>query len=173
MTELGRRVGLSQPATTRMAEGLEGHGLLRRESSWANWAGLHLTGLGVQAARSLLVARQQVLNDAVETLEERERAQLDALLGKLLAHLCQEPGDADRLCRLCDRVACVARGEICPVGEANRQRCAATGHGTEGDGTADDGAAGDGTADGDSRRDDSARADGGGRADGGARAESV
>lgn len=99
MTELGRRVGLSQPATTRMAEGLEGHGLLRRESSWANWADLHLTGLGVQAARSLLVARQHVLNDAVETLEERERAQLDALLGKLLAHLCQEPGDADRLCR--------------------------------------------------------------------------
>ncbi|GHJ41609.1 MarR family winged helix-turn-helix transcriptional regulator [Streptomyces sp. TS71-3] len=121
VTELGRRIQLSQSAATRMVENLEKQGLVSRKSSWANWVGLHLTELGTRAAQELLGARRQALATAVSTLDEDEQRQLDTLLGKLLAELCHEPGDADRLCRLCDRLACVAQDAVCPVGEADRR----------------------------------------------------
>ena len=120
VTELGRRVGLSQPAATRMVENLEKEGLVRRERSGGRWVGVRPTDLGTQAAHRLLAARDSALRTALDHLDDDERQQLDALLTKLLAGLYGGPGDAEHLCRLCDQDACTARGATCPVGQADR-----------------------------------------------------
>jgi MarR family transcriptional regulator, negative regulator of the multidrug operon emrRAB len=120
VTELGRRVGLSQPAAARMVEGLERQGMVRRERTWGRWVAVRPTEAGTQAARGLLSARADALREALGELEDDEQADLDRLLAKLLAGLHRVPGDADRLCRLCDRGACVNQGQICPVGQAER-----------------------------------------------------
>ncbi|MFC7329112.1 MarR family winged helix-turn-helix transcriptional regulator [Marinactinospora rubrisoli] len=120
VTELGRRVGLSQPAAARMVDGLEHHGLVRRERTWGRWVAVRPTEAGTRAARGLLTARTDALREVVDGLEEDERADLDRLLTKVLGALHRTPGDADRLCRLCDRDACVHLGRVCPVGQAER-----------------------------------------------------
>ncbi|GAA2288431.1 MarR family transcriptional regulator [Streptomyces ruber] len=122
VTELGRRVGLSQSAAARMVEGLEEKGLLRKEASWRGWVRLQLTDLGAQAARSLLASRGDVLRQALHHLDDREQEQLGRLLEKLLTGLYRRPGDAERICRLCDRCVCVRGGALCPVGRADRDR---------------------------------------------------
>lgn len=120
VTELGRRVGLSQSAAARMVDGLEKQELVRREATWGRWVAIHPTSTGLEAARSLLTSRGDALRSAVRHLDEDEQAQLDALLGKLLTGLYRRPGDAERLCRLCDRCACVRDDATCPVGRADR-----------------------------------------------------
>lgn len=120
VTELGRRVGLSQSAAARMVDGLEKQGLVRKEASWGAWVRLQLSDVGRQAAHSLLACRNDVLRQALSRLDEDEREQLGQLLGKVLTGLYRQPGDAERLCRLCDRCACVRDGAICPVGQADR-----------------------------------------------------
>ncbi|PSK93642.1 DNA-binding MarR family transcriptional regulator [Murinocardiopsis flavida] len=131
VTELGRRVGLSQPAAARMVESLEKQRLVRRERTWGRWVAVRPTDLGAQAAHSLLASRGSALRTAVGRLDEHEQEQLDTLLAKLLTGLYTAPGDAERLCRLCDRDACQARGAVCPVGQADRD-CRA--HGDRSDG---------------------------------------
>lgn len=120
VTELGRRVGLTQSAAARMVDGLERQGLVRRTSTSGRAVAVRPTGAGEAAARRLLAARGEALTAALRHLGRDEQAQLDLLLGKLLTGLCQRPGDAERLCRLCDREACVGNRATCPVGRADR-----------------------------------------------------
>ncbi|MFJ6392946.1 MarR family winged helix-turn-helix transcriptional regulator [Streptomyces sp. NPDC091972] len=120
VTEVGRRVGLSQSAAARMVGGLENQGLVSKEPSWGGWVRLRLSDLGEQAARALLACRGEVLRQALSHLDEGEREQLGTLLSKLLTGLYRQPGDAEKICRLCDRSACVAGGETCPVGQTDR-----------------------------------------------------
>ncbi|MER7930151.1 MarR family transcriptional regulator [Streptomyces sp. NPDC096057] len=119
-TELGRRVGLSQSAAARMVGGLEKQGLVHKEASWGGWVRLQLSDLGVQAAQTLLAYRGEVLRQALSHLDDGERKQLGELLSKFLTGLYRQPGDAERICRLCDRSGCVGDGGICPVGQADR-----------------------------------------------------
>lgn len=128
VTELGRRVGLSQSAAARMVDGLEKQGLVRKEASWGAWVRLQLSDLGVQAARTLLACRSDVLRQALNRLDDSEREQLGQLLSKVLTGLYQQPGDAERICRLCDRRACVRDGATCPVGQADRDHRASHEH---------------------------------------------
>ncbi len=122
VTELGRRVGLSQSAAARMVDGLEKQGLVRKEASWGAWVRLQLSDVGARAARTLLACRGDVLRQALSRLDDGEREQFGRLLGKVLAGLYRQPGDAERICRLCDRCACVRDGATCPVGQADRDR---------------------------------------------------
>lgn len=121
VTELGRRVGLSQSAAARMVESLENQGLVRKQPSWGNWVSIHPTDLGAQAARSLLTSRGDALREALHHLDAHEQEQLETLLSKLLAGLYERPGDAERICRLCDRCVCVRGSVTCPVGQADRE----------------------------------------------------
>ena len=121
VTELGRRIGLSQPAAARMVESLERRGLVERRRTWGSWVAVHSTEQGARAASALLRSRGDALRDAVLVLDEDEREQLELLLAKLLRGLYAGPGDAEHLCRLCDRRACLDGGEICPVGQADRE----------------------------------------------------
>jgi MarR family transcriptional regulator, negative regulator of the multidrug operon emrRAB len=119
VTELGRRVGLSQPAAARMVDSLEADGLVERHRSRSRWVTVSLTRSGRRSARRLLSARGGPLADAVADLEPEEREALSDLLSKLLTRLYDEIGSSELICRLCDRAACTTQA-TCPVGAAER-----------------------------------------------------
>ncbi|MEV5300735.1 MarR family winged helix-turn-helix transcriptional regulator [Amycolatopsis methanolica] len=125
VTELGRRVGLSQPAAARMVDVLERRGLVERRPTLARAVAVHLTPAGAEAAARILGRRGGRLGSLAAALDEREREVFAELVGKLLTAAYEQLPEADRLCRLCDRSACVAEGEVCPVGAACRAREAA------------------------------------------------
>ncbi len=124
VTELGRRVGLSQPAAARMVDGLQQAGLLERRPTLIRSVAVHLTADGVTAAETILGARGGPLSALTRTLRPDERETLAGLLGKLLAGVYDQIHDAERVCRLCDRAACVAHEHACPV-TAARERAEA------------------------------------------------
>jgi hypothetical protein len=105
------RFGMTAPAK---------QGLVHKEASWGAWVRLQLSDLGAQAAHTLLACRSDVLRQALDRLDDSEREHLGQLLSKVLAGLYRQPGDAERICRLCDRCACVQDGATCPVGQADR-----------------------------------------------------
>jgi MarR family transcriptional regulator, negative regulator of the multidrug operon emrRAB len=122
VTELGRRIGLSQPAAARMVDSLVAAALARRSPGSGRAVEVRLTPSGQRAVRRLLAARRDPLVDLVnDALSNREQAALDGLLEKVLTNVYGEVGDADRVCRLCDRASCT-RNAVCPVGEAERRR---------------------------------------------------
>ncbi|MFG2583552.1 MarR family winged helix-turn-helix transcriptional regulator [Streptomyces malaysiensis] len=120
VTELGRRVGLTQSAAVRMVDGLEREALVERRRTVGNWTGVHPTGKGRRTAGQLLASRTSRLTGVLDGLGDTEVRDLGALLAKLLDGLCQGSGSADRMCRLCDRAACAPDGVECPVGAADR-----------------------------------------------------
>lgn len=119
VTELGRRVGLSQPAAARMVDGLEAARLVTRRPGGGRTKAVRPTTAGRRAARTVLAARAAPLTAVLDALDEREQHTLDTLLTKLLTRLYQEIGSADLMCRLCERARCT-RGAVCPVGAAER-----------------------------------------------------
>lgn len=121
-TELGRRIGLSQPAAARMVDSLESAGLLRRERLSGKSVALRLTRDGRRAADRARAARHDALALGVGGLDDHQQDVLAELLGVLLDRVYDQIGSADRMCRLCDRAACVARQAVCPVGAAERER---------------------------------------------------
>ncbi|MBE1530461.1 MarR family winged helix-turn-helix transcriptional regulator [Actinomadura algeriensis] len=125
VTELGRRVGLSQSAAARMVDGLQAAGLVERLPAAGRVVRVRPTPAGRAAARAMLAARDAPLARVLAGLDDGEREMLAALLGKLLGRLYDEIGDADVMCRLCDRTCCTD-GAVCPVGEADRRARGAT-----------------------------------------------
>lgn len=119
-SELGRRLGITQSAAVRMVEVLERDGLLQRGPKAGRNVAITLTSQGRTLAQDLRAARERSLEAVVNTLAPEEQDQLEALLVKLLPRLHHQLGDGDRLCRLCDRPACVEGSAICPVGQAER-----------------------------------------------------
>lgn len=118
-TELGRHVGLTQSAATRLVDGLVGAGLARRSSRAGRTVLVSLTEAGHHVAEELLAARARTLTSVLAELSDDERARLGGVLEKLLTRLYGDLGSADLMCRLCDRAACTADA-VCPVGQAAR-----------------------------------------------------
>lgn len=121
VTELGRRVGLSQSAAARMVDSLETAGLVTRCPGTGRWVTVGLTAAGRRLARELLTARDAPLARLLDALDDEENATLATLLAKLLTRAYGEVGDAGLLCRLCDRQACTTEA-TCPVGQAERDQ---------------------------------------------------
>lgn len=121
VTELGRRVGLSQPAAARMVDGLDARGLVQRRKGIGRTVSVQLTDEGRRAAERLLAGRADPLVDVVGALDESDQVRLAGLLEALLTDLHDQVGSSARICRLCDRAACVADA-TCPVGAAERAR---------------------------------------------------
>ena len=119
VTELGRRIGLSQSATTRLIDTLETDGLVARRASAGRQVRVHLTRRGRSRAQQTLAARCEPLLDVLSELDEAGQRDLDRLLRVLLTGLYQRSAGADHVCRLCDRACCTA-GAVCPVGVAER-----------------------------------------------------
>lgn len=117
-TELGRRIGLSQPACARMLDQLEARGLVRRQAKTGRAVAVVPTPAGREAAARALEARQEVLVTALRAVPDR--AAFEPLLESLLRGLYAEVRSGDLMCRLCDRPGCVGQERICPVGQAGR-----------------------------------------------------
>jgi MarR family transcriptional regulator, negative regulator of the multidrug operon emrRAB len=106
---LRRVLGISQPATVRIADRLARAGLLeRRPGADRRTLALHLTAAGEAAASTVLAERTRSLRTLLETLGEDERAALTPLLERLVAALADDRPQALRVCRLCDRGACTS-----------------------------------------------------------------
>lgn len=127
VTELGRRVGLSQPAAARMVDSLQSRGLVERRPTLGRWVAVLPTGDGQRAAREILGSRGGPLAQLVDRFDDEDRAKLTELLSTLLGHVYDQLPDAQRLCRLCDRDACLSERRICPVGQASRDAARADG----------------------------------------------
>lgn len=120
VTELGRRVGLSQPAAARMVDGLERAGLAERQAGAGRAVSVEPTPTGRQVAQRALAARSEPLAALVDALDEADQRALTDLLEKLLAALYGTVGSSELLCRLCDRAVCMDNA-TCPVGAAERE----------------------------------------------------
>lgn len=121
VTELGRRVGLSQSAAARMVESLENRHLVERQSGSGREVAVQVTTAGRRATRSLLAARGTGLAEVLGVLAPEDRRVLADLLATLLTKLYEEVGNADLLCRFCDRRSCT-KDAVCPVGQAERDQ---------------------------------------------------
>jgi DNA-binding MarR family transcriptional regulator len=122
--DLRRILGLSHSGGVRIVKRLEGHGLLARKPDPADGRAvrLHLTADGRRAARRVLAARRDVLADLVTALDERQTADLERLLERLLAAATGGGEDANRICRLCEPDVC-GHPQRCPVTQAALSGC--------------------------------------------------
>lgn len=121
VTELGRRVGLSQSAAARMVDSMQSAGLVERRPGAGREVRVSPTPAGRDAASRLLRARTQSLSELVSVLAADEQRVLTDLLATLLARLYTEVRSSEYLCRLCDRPSCTTNAS-CPVGQAERDR---------------------------------------------------
>jgi DNA-binding MarR family transcriptional regulator len=121
VTELGRRVGLSQPATARMVDSLEAAGLVRRGPGDGRTVSVTVTAAGERTVGEVLATREARLSSILAGLDEDDRAALARLLERLLTQLYGDVGSSELLCRLCDRARCT-KGAVCPVGQAERDQ---------------------------------------------------
>lgn len=123
VSELGRRVGLSQPAAARMVEALEADDLVERIPSTVNrrWMSVHPTSQGKRLAQRLLTARNAPLNEVIAALDESDQQALSELLEKILTQLYGHVQQAQYICRFCDRQRCT-KSASCPVGRAERSQ---------------------------------------------------
>jgi MarR family transcriptional regulator, negative regulator of the multidrug operon emrRAB len=118
VTELSRRLGLSQPGATRLVESLASRGLvLSSPEPGARTVALRLTGTGAEKARLFLAERDRGLAALLAPLDEPARRDLDAALSVVLEGLTDAGAPAHRTCRLCDEQACTATAP-CPVDHA-------------------------------------------------------
>lgn len=120
VTELGKRIGLSQPAAARMVDALVGQGLVERRRASGRSVGVWLTRRGRTAVARMLNARNRALVRLVQDLEPEQQDALRAGLEALLPGVFERATSEHVVCRLCDRDACVADGSVCPVGQAAR-----------------------------------------------------
>lgn len=109
-------LGLTSSGGTRLVERLVAAGWVERSAGDdARQRQLALTAPGRARADSMLAGRQAALAEAVAVLSATERADLEALLDKVVAGLAGDRLAALRVCGLCDRVACCETGEECPL----------------------------------------------------------
>jgi MarR family transcriptional regulator, negative regulator of the multidrug operon emrRAB len=121
VTELARRVGLSQPGTVRMVDGLAARRLVvRMPGADGRALALRLTAAGRAAARRILAARERALADLLAPLDAEALRQLDAALSSVLAAMTHRGASPYQTCRLCDERACESAGP-CPVDAAYRR----------------------------------------------------
>ena len=120
VTELGRRVGLGQSATTRLVDSMEATGLVQRTPSVGRSVAVELTAAGRHSSADLLEARGAALTELMTVLDDDEQDLLATLLDKLLVRLYEHVGNAELICRLCDRDGCTSHA-VCPVGQAERE----------------------------------------------------
>lgn len=120
VTELGRRVGLTQSAAARMVDALAARGLVERRPTLGKWVAVHPTAAGRAASAELLDARGERLTTLVAVLSPADQEALTSMLERLLRALYGEVGSSELVCRLCDRPCCTEAGAICPVGQAER-----------------------------------------------------
>src|ERR687896_1475569 len=97
ITELGRRVGLTQSAAARMVDALEARGLVERRPTLGKWVAVHPTDAGRAASADLLDVRGERLTTLVGTLPPADQKTLAGVLERLLRALYAELRNAQRV----------------------------------------------------------------------------
>src|SRR5690606_16100357 len=92
VTELGLRIGLSQPACARMLDQLAARGLVERERSGGRQVALRLTGAGTATAARAEAARRDGLRRVLAGLPAERKAALTEALELLLTEVYGEVG---------------------------------------------------------------------------------
>ena len=123
--DLRRAVGLTHSGGVRVVDRLVAGGLVeRRRGADGRAVALHLTEEGRRQAGQARHARLATLHDVLSVLDDREQAQLAAILDKLVAAMVGRrlearaagaPPTGGWLCRLCDPVACERAEGHCPA----------------------------------------------------------
>jgi DNA-binding MarR family transcriptional regulator len=114
---LREQVGLSQPATVRLVDGLVADGLAtRRPGQDRRSVEIRLTAAGRARADAVLSSRRSVLDEVLAVLSAADRTALESLLEALLGSLTTDAVEAEVICRLCDLGACPLTR--CPVERA-------------------------------------------------------
>ncbi|GAB3434737.1 MarR family winged helix-turn-helix transcriptional regulator [Flindersiella endophytica] len=115
-SSLGEVLGLTSSGTTRLLDRLVAAGWATREPGIdARSRRIRLTHAGRRQARAVLRARQAAMSQVLEQLSADDRAELERLLGLVVAGLADTRSPALRVCRLCDRAACASAGAECPL----------------------------------------------------------
>lgn len=111
---LARIVRLSQPGAVRMINRLVEEGRVERQQGTDRRARpLALTPAGQRMVRAMLLGREKVLTEAMETLDADEKVTLGRLMEKMLRGLTTDDEASNIACRLCDEQACPE--ESCPL----------------------------------------------------------
>lgn len=117
--DLQRRLGLSQPGTTRLVDRLAERGLIRRTPGRnRRLNALRLTPSGAEEASSALDRRHRVLAPLTDALDEAGQQAAVALVDQMLDALVRSGRSPWRICRQCDQQACEAKPCRCPVDDA-------------------------------------------------------
>ena len=105
-------LGLSHPGTVRLIDRLRDDGYVERQKAKDGRAvALHLTQSGNALRTSLMEARLDLLQGALDGLSTEEQQTLGTLLAKVLKTLPESEMDKHRICRLCSVQAC----PDCPI----------------------------------------------------------
>ena len=124
--DLQRRLGLSQPGTTRLIDRLVQRGLLNRDPGPDERThALHLTNDGEAHAQSARLRRRQLLDATTSSLDRESLGVLSGGIDQMLNALVLTGNSPYRTCRLCDQPACTTRGIPCPVEQARLQAASA------------------------------------------------
>ena len=101
----------------RIVDRLEAAGLARRERSAVDGrrALVVIEPAGHELAERALRARAAVLMDAVAELDDADAAELERMLGPLLASRTHGTRTASAICRMCDAHRCGHYDGSCPV----------------------------------------------------------
>jgi MarR family transcriptional regulator, negative regulator of the multidrug operon emrRAB len=110
-------IGFTPSAAVRLVERLESAKLVRREQGGdKRQVRLSLTAKGVALRTRLLNARRTAIEKAAAPLDPKQEAELETIMGLMLAALTDGRESADHICRLCDENVCPP--ETCPVERA-------------------------------------------------------
>jgi len=114
---LAHGLRLSHSRTVRVIDRLEGEGLATRRPDPADGRSVHvgLTPAGAMAARRVLAARAEVLQDALAPLAPADREALARLAERVLEGFITGRRHAAATCRMCDAHACGHYEGRCPV----------------------------------------------------------
>lgn len=121
VSELGRRLRISQPQAGRVADRLVSQGLVQRTSGPDGRSiSLAVTEKGRTVTNRVLQARQAVLVALIDSLDAAQRDQLEHTLEVLLDGIYDQIRSATYICRLCEMPSCLTNDASCPVSQAAR-----------------------------------------------------
>lgn len=111
---LSQVLGLSHSAAVRVADRLQGQGLITRAGAGpGRTIAVTVTDRGRRQALGAAARRTQVLQRATSGLTAAQRQRLSGLLQQVVLNLAADQAAIDRACRLCDQRRCLDRG--CPL----------------------------------------------------------
>lgn len=115
--DLSRVLGITRSGTVRLVDQLVADGLIeRRPGEDKRSVSLWLTERGETVAAAIVDERRRLLRRTLEPLTDAQKQMLAAIAEPVLACLSVDRDHADRICRLCDHVACPQ--DQCPVEKA-------------------------------------------------------